>query len=127
MDSPIEDILDSGAGVCQDYAHVMVSILRHWGIPCRYFSGYLGPLDVGTVVGECHAWVECWFPDRGWLRFDPTNNTKGDERHIRVAVGRDYGDVPPALGVFQGEMGSNLREYRFVGEHFRRSLMGQKF
>ena len=69
------------------------------------------------VVGECHAWVECWFPDTGWLGFDPTNNTEGDERHIRVAVGRDYGDVPPARGVFQGEMGSNLEASVSVQRH----------
>ncbi|MCY4531974.1 MAG: transglutaminase family protein [Gammaproteobacteria bacterium] len=108
VDSPIEHILDTRQGVCQDYAHVMASILRHWGIPCRYVSGYLGPPEVGTVVGESHAWVECWFPDTGWLGFDPTNDTEGDERHIRVAVGRDYGDVPPARGVFRGQAESSL-------------------
>lgn len=70
-DSPIERILESGRGVCQDYAHVMTSILRIWGIPCRYVSGYLGPDAPGFATGESHAWVECWFPGLGgsdWIR-----------------------------------------------------------
>ncbi len=101
-DSPIERILESGRGVCQDYAHVMTSILRIWGIPCRYVSGYLGPDAPGSVTGESHAWVECWLPGLGWVGLDPTNNSEGDERHVRVAVGRDYADVPPTRGVYRG-------------------------
>ena len=101
-DSPIERILESGRGVCQDYAHVMTSTLRTWGIPCRYVSGYLGPDPAHSPPGESHAWVECWFPDLGWVGLDPTNNSAGDERHVRVAVGRDYADVPPTRGVYRG-------------------------
>ena len=101
-DSPIERILESGRGVCQDYAHVMTAILRTWGIPCRYVSGYLGPVAPGSAPGESHAWVECWFPGLGWVGLDPTNNSGGDERHVRVAVGRDYADVPPTRGVYRG-------------------------
>jgi len=101
-DSPIERILESGRGVCQDYAHVMTSILRLWGIPCRYVSGYLGPDSSQSVSGESHAWVECWFPGLGWGGLDPANNSGGDERHVRVAVGRDYSDVPPTRGVYRG-------------------------
>ena len=108
VDSPIEDILETGQGVCQDYAHVMASIVRGWGVPCRYVSGYLGPETTGEATGESHAWVECWFPGVGWLGFDPTNNTEGDERHVRVAIGRDYADVPPSRGVFRGNVGSSL-------------------
>ena len=107
-DSPIDRILETGRGVCQDYAHVMAAILRGWGIPCRYVSGYLGPPTEGTANCESHAWVECWFPGFGWVGFDPTNDTQGDERHIRVAVGRDYADVPPTRGVFRGAAGSTL-------------------
>ena len=107
--SPIEHILEAGQGVCQDYAHVMASILRHWGIPCRYVSGYLAPVERELTTGESHAWVEGWFPEVGWVGFDPTNDTEGDERHVRVAVGRDYGDVPPSRGVFQGVARSRLR------------------
>ncbi len=108
VDSPIEDILETGQGVCQDYAHVMASIMRGWGVPCRYVSGYLGPEIEGEATGESHAWVECWFPGVGWVGFDPTNNTEGDERHVRVAVGRDYADVPPSRGVFRGNGDSEL-------------------
>lgn len=106
--SPIEVILETGQGVCQDYAHVMASILRNWGIPCRYVSGYLAPVDEDVATGESHAWVEAWFPEAGWVGFDPTNDTEGDERHVRVAVGRDYADVPPSRGVFQGNARSRL-------------------
>ena len=101
-DSPIESILETGCGVCQDYAHVMASIMRIWGVPCRYVSGYLGPDATGSAPAASHAWVECWFPDLGWTGLDPTNNSGDDERHIRVAVGRDYADVPPTRGVYRG-------------------------
>ena len=107
-ESPIETILETGRGVCQDYAHVMASILRTWGIPCRYVSGYLAPAAKDVTRGESHAWVEGWFPEIGWLGFDPTNDTEGDERHVRVAVGRDYADVPPSRGVFHGTARSRL-------------------
>ncbi|MXW17266.1 MAG: transglutaminase family protein [Gemmatimonadetes bacterium] len=107
-DSPIESILETGCGVCQDYAHVMAAIMRTWGIPCRYVSGYLGPDAAGAAPAASHAWVECWFPDLGWTGLDPTNDSGDDERHIRVAVGRDYGDVPPTRGVFKGSARSVL-------------------
>ena len=112
VDSPIERILDSREGVCQDYAHVMASILRGWGIPTRYVSGYLGPdleREGDVTTGESHAWVESWLPGVGWIGFDPTNDTQCDVRHIRVAVGRDYADVPPTRGVFRGSAESMLR------------------
>ena len=70
-DSPIDRILETGRGVCQDYAHVMAAILRGWGIPCRYVSGYLGPPAGEVAKCESHAWVECWFPDIGWDRVRP--------------------------------------------------------
>ncbi len=108
VDSPIERILETGEGVCQDYAHVMASILRRWGIPCRYASGYLGPDDGEAATGQSHAWVECWLPQAGWIGFDPTNDTERDGRHVRVAVGRDYADVPPTRGVYQGSAASTL-------------------
>ena len=107
-ESPIESILETGRGVCQDYAHVMAAILRAWGIPCRYVSGYLAPVKADVTTGESHAWVEAWFPGAGWIGFDPTNDTEGDERHVRVAVGRDYADVPPTRGVFLGNARSTL-------------------
>ncbi len=114
VDSPIDRILETGRGVCQDYAHVMAAVLRGWGRPCRYVSGYLGPPAAGVARCESHAWVECWFPGLGWIGFDPTNDTEGDERHIRVAVGRDYADVPPSRGVFRGAAGSILGTEVFI-------------
>ena len=114
VDSPIEDILTSRRGVCQDYAHVMASILRLWGVPCRYVSGYLGPSESDERRGTSHAWVECWFPEIGWTGFDPTNATQVDESHVRVAVGRDYADVPPARGVRWGAPESTLTTFEVI-------------
>ncbi len=108
VDSPIDRILETGRGVCQDYAHVMIAILRGWGIPCRYVSGYLGPLAGGVTRCESHAWVECWLPGIDWTGFDPTNDTEGNERHVRVAVGRDYADIPPTRGIFRSNADSTL-------------------
>ena len=103
--SPIDVILESGEGVCQDYAHVMIAIARSWGVPARYVSGYLyvtGQSGEQAPAAGSHAWVECWFPGLGWTGFDPTNHCLADERHIRIAVGRDYQDVAPVRGVLQG-------------------------
>ena len=103
--SPIEHILESGKGVCQDYAHVMISIARSWGVPSRYISGYLYVEDdVGQPIPAAagHAWVECRLPGLGWVGFDPTNNWIVGQQHVRVAVGRDYHDVAPTRGIFHG-------------------------
>ncbi len=103
--SPVEHILESGRGVCQDYAHVMIAIARSWGIPSRYVSGYLnvtGQPGEQAVGNATHAWVECLLPGLGWIGFDPTNESLVDRRHVRIAVGRDYQDVSPTQGVRQG-------------------------
>lgn len=93
-----------GKGVCQDLAHVTVALLRARGVPARYVSGYLHPrrdAEVGeTVPGESHAWVEAWLG--GWWGFDPTGLVAVGERHVVVAHGRDYTDVPPFKGVYAG-------------------------
>jgi transglutaminase-like putative cysteine protease len=105
VDSPIDDALESRKGVCQDFTHIMIALVRQLGIPCRYVSGYLFHQADGTVrsaEGSTHAWAEAWLPDAGWIGFDPTNNLEADHRHIRVAIGRDYADVPPTRGVFKG-------------------------
>ena len=108
VDSPIDQILETGRGVCQDYAHVMISVLRSWGVPARYVSGYLGPDGHLSSTNESHAWVECWLPGLGWSGFDPANDCDCDERHVRAAAGRDYADVPPVRGVFRGAAESTL-------------------
>lgn len=112
VDSPIDDALRARQGVCQDYAHIMIALVRQLRIPCRYVSGYLyhGAKDHDrSLSGASHAWVEAYVGEAGWVEFDPTNNLMGCERHIRVAVGRDYADVPPTRGVHRGEAESELR------------------
>ena len=109
--SPIEHILESGQGVCQDYAHVMIAIARSWSVPARYVSGYLytaGRDGDGSSQTASHAWVECRLPGLGWIGIDPTNGCLAAERHVRVAVGRDYQDVAPTRGVFVGGGESRL-------------------
>ena len=111
VDSPIDDALKARQGVCQDFAHIMLALVRPLGIPARYVSGYLFQGDEHrdrSDVGATHAWIETWLPDVGWIGFDPTNNLIVGERHIRVAVGRDYADVPPTRGVFKGKADTEL-------------------
>jgi len=111
VDSPIDVALGKRAGVCQDFAHIMIATARWWGIPARYVSGYLyTKRDAGdrSSADATHAWVEAFVPGCGWVGFDPTNNVLVGERHIRVAIGRDYDDVPPARGVFKGPANSEL-------------------
>jgi transglutaminase-like putative cysteine protease len=109
VDSPIEHALESGEGVCQDFAHVMIACVRRLRIPCRYVSGYLfHGSDDTSAEGATHAWVEALMPELGWVGFDPTNDVVAGARHIRVAVGRDYADVPPTKGVFRGRTASEL-------------------
>ena len=111
VDSPIDVALKARAGVCQDLAHIMIALGRRVGIPCRYVSGYLSPSAEShdrSAEGATHAWAEAYLPTLGWIGFDPTNDVLAAERHIRVAVGRDYADVPPTRGVFRGEAGSVL-------------------
>ncbi len=111
VDSPIDDALRIRRGVCQDFAHIMIALARELRIPCRYVSGYLfhqPDKHDRSTDGATHAWVEACLPELGWVGFDPTNNTVAAERHIRVAVGRDYADVPPTQGVFRGKSESKL-------------------
>jgi transglutaminase-like putative cysteine protease len=101
--SPASEAWSKGAGVCQDFSHASISILRSAGIPARYISGYLytGEGKIGeTVIGESHSWVEAWVGQ--WLPFDPTNGRPVSEDHIVVAKGRDYHDVSPLKGIFSG-------------------------
>jgi transglutaminase-like putative cysteine protease len=90
----------------------MLALLREMGIPCRYVSGYLYyPRDDHndrSAQDATHAWVEALLPEVGWVGFDPTNNLICGERHIRVAIGRDYADVPPTRGVFKGDAETEL-------------------
>ncbi len=111
VDSPIDECLEHRRGVCQDFAHVFIAIARLLRVPCRYVSGYLFHRPDHTSGGEgdaSHAWAEAMLPQAGWVGFDPANDCPVDEDHIRVAVGRDYADVPPTRGVFKGAAESEL-------------------
>ncbi len=110
-DSPIDEALEGGKGVCQDFAHIMIAICRGWGIPARYVSGYLASSRSHGERSDpqaTHAWVEVFLPSLRWMGFDPTNDILAGERHIPVAIGRDYSDVPPSRGVFKGDAESQL-------------------
>jgi transglutaminase-like putative cysteine protease len=105
-----QEAWDQGQGVCQDMAHLTVALLREVGLPARYVSGYLYPHPEArpgdSVAGQSHAWVEYWTGD--WAACDPTSGATVGERHVVVARGRDYADVPPFKGIYQGAPGSNM-------------------
>jgi transglutaminase-like putative cysteine protease len=109
-DSPIDMAIDAKKGVCQDFAHIMIAVCRAWGVPTRYVSGYLytDRDEDRSSPDATHAWVEVFLPSLRWIGLDPTNNILAGERHVAVAVGRDYGDVPPSRGVYKGEADSEL-------------------
>ncbi len=104
------DALREGKGVCQDFAHLTLILLRSMGIPARYVSGYLHPKRkavVGdTIDGQSHAWVQAW--TGGWWNYDPTNDTDINEQYITVGMGRDYADVAPLKGIYSGEGSTDL-------------------
>jgi transglutaminase-like putative cysteine protease len=120
--SSLDDILKAGSGVCQDFAHLTIGLLRLAGVPARYVSGYLAPTISPTgdaSLGEqaSHAWLEAWLPHAGWTGFDPTNRYRTDERHIRVAIGRDYADVPPLMGTYRSNATNQLMTVDLNIEH----------
>jgi transglutaminase-like putative cysteine protease len=104
VDSPIDEALEARQGVCQDFAHIFIALARPLGIPARYVSGYLFRDVARGQASEdaTHAWAEAFLPELGWIGFDPANNLVAEAAHIRVAIGRDYGDVPPTRGVYKG-------------------------
>lgn len=102
------ELFERGGGVCQDFAHALIGVLRLAGVASRYASGYVYD-PVGAEEGEhvrgasaSHAWVQAWHPELGWVGVDPTNDKLVDWQYVRVAVGRDYGDVQPLRGIFVG-------------------------
>ncbi|WP_217914568.1 transglutaminase family protein [Miltoncostaea marina] len=101
VDTPVEEVVRVGRGVCQDMAHLMIACARQRGLAARYVSGWLH-LPGHQGPGESHAWVEVAIPGAGWVEFDPTHPEPAHEHYVRVAVGRDYGDVPPLRGSYLG-------------------------
>jgi len=117
--SSIKDSLILRAGVCQDFAHLLLGVVRMRGLPARYVSGYLvagAATSNGDSNGQeeviggqaSHAWAEVYLPGTGWRAFDPTLGAAVGLRHVRVAYGRDYGDVAPVRGVYKGHAGQSL-------------------
>jgi transglutaminase-like putative cysteine protease len=99
VSSPIDDVLEKGKGVCQDFTHLLIAVLRSLEVPARYVSGYI---HRPNKESQSHAWCEVWFPDLGWVGVDPTNGRVVDDHFVKVAVGRDFTDVPPNRGVYRG-------------------------
>lgn len=108
--STIEEVLGLRAGVCQDFAHLMIGCCRCIGIPARYVSGYLYSEKGSGVRGyeAMHAWLECAMPDGGWLAIDPTNNLLANDLYVRVHVGCDYSEVSPTRGLYIGTPAKSL-------------------
>jgi transglutaminase-like putative cysteine protease len=107
VSTPLRRVLAARRGVCQDFAHLAVGCLRSIGLAARYVSGYIetaAPPGQARLVGAdaSHAWCSVWMPLAGWVDFDPTNGLLPVDRHITVAWGRDYADVPPVRGVMIG-------------------------
>lgn len=107
VSTPLEQVLSGRRGVCQDFAHLMIGVLRSIGLACRYVSGYIlthPPVGKPRMVGAdaSHAWVSVYCPVNGWVDFDPTNNCLVQQEHITVAWGRDFSDVSPMRGVVLG-------------------------
>lgn len=101
VDTPVEEVVRVGRGVCQDMAHLMIAVARRRGVAARYVSGWLH-LPGLDVPGESHAWVEMAIPGLGWVEFDPTHPEPAHEHYVRLASGRDYADVPPLRGSYLG-------------------------
>jgi transglutaminase-like putative cysteine protease len=99
VNSSVAEVLQGGSGVCQDFAHVLISLCRNVGLPARYVSGYLGGVESSTAS---HAWAEAYVPPYGWVGVDATIGTPCTGRHVIVGIGRDYADVAVLSGTYQG-------------------------
>ena len=103
IETTLDEVLQHKKGVCQDFAHVLLQLLRTAGIPSRYVSGYVCPNKSGLRgEGATHAWVEIYTPTQGWLGIDPTNNIWTMDNHIKLSVGRNFTDCTPVKGTFKG-------------------------
>jgi transglutaminase-like putative cysteine protease len=105
--SPLETVLVARAGVCQDFAHLLIALVRWWGFPARYVMGYLDPgyIQSTDIKPTTHAWAEVLIPGAGWRGFDATQQLVADDTYVAVAVGRDDQDAAPQRGSFKGEEG----------------------
>lgn len=111
----LEETIQEKKGVCQDFTHLMLAILRKNNVPCRYISGYLHPGEHFSGTGAVHAWVQAMIPGAGWIGFDPTNNLLEDSHFIKIAHGVDITDCPTLKGVIKG-VGTNQTSYQVLVE-----------
>ena len=106
----LEEAWELKVGVCQDFTNVMLRMVKMLGMPARYVSGYICPNDeITRGEGATHAWIEAYIPFYGWLGLDPTNHAIANENHVRLAIGRDYGDCAPVKGVFKGSVEAEMQ------------------
>jgi transglutaminase-like putative cysteine protease len=116
IDTTLDEIWELRSGVCQDFAHILLAMLRYNSIPARYVSGYICPNKNGMRgEGATHAWVEAFIPEYGWLGLDPTNNCFANDNHVRLAVGKNYYDCSPVRGTYRGTSKHKLEVAVAVG------------
>ena len=116
VESTIDEVWKLRSGVCQDFAHILLVMLRLRNIPARYVSGYICPKKNGMRgEGATHAWVEAFIPFYGWLGLDPTNNCLVNEAHVRLAVGKNFTDCSPVRGTYSGTSNHTLEVNVTVG------------
>ncbi len=109
VETTLDEIWKLRSGVCQDFAHILLAMLRLMNIPARYVSGYICPNKTGMRgEGATHAWVEAYIPFFGWLGLDPTNNCVANDTHVRLAVGKNFTDCSPVKGTYRGTSGHTL-------------------
>jgi transglutaminase-like putative cysteine protease len=104
--SSVDDVLALRAGVCQDFAHLLIAVARSMGVAARYVSGYIHAPGAATTAS--HAWAEAWVPGRGWIGYDATHPIRTGEHHVRLAVGRDYTDAAPTRGIYIGSASGGM-------------------
>jgi len=109
VETTLNEVWELKAGVCQDFAHILLVLLRQIQVPARYVSGYICPNSNGMRgEGATHAWIEAFIPFNGWVGMDPTNNIEADDLHVRLAVGRNFSDCSPVKGTYKGTAGQKL-------------------
>jgi transglutaminase-like putative cysteine protease len=118
IETSVDELWKLRAGVCQDFAHLLLYMLRLIGVPARYISGYICPgSSEWRGEGATHAWAEAWLPDTGWIGVDPTNKCLAGERHVRLAAGRNFSDCTPVKGTYKGEVEHKLEVTVKFGDH----------
>jgi transglutaminase-like putative cysteine protease len=109
IETSVDELWGLKAGVCQDFAHLLLYMLRQMGIPARYISGYICPgSSEWRGEGATHAWAEAWLPEIGWFGIDPTNKCLATDRHVKLAMGRNFSDCTPVKGTFKGAIEHKL-------------------